>query len=81
MNAKITGEKAEETIDAIAEHAHDLADRGQAALAHGRDQACESLHRANAWASDCLTSRPLTSMAIAAAAGAALALFLGPRRS
>lgn len=67
-------------IDAVVERTRDLADQSQAALEHTRDQARERLHQAHDWTSDRMAAKPLATMALAAAAGAALALLLGRKK-
>ena len=73
-------EDVQPAIDAISSRVHDMAARGKAAATetsvHARDKFQEYSDKTSAYVQD----QPLKSMAIAAAAGAALALLMGRRR-
>jgi ElaB/YqjD/DUF883 family membrane-anchored ribosome-binding protein len=67
-------------LDAVSARVHDMAARGRAAAAETRDQTREKVQAYAERTSAYVAEQPLKSMAIAAAAGAAIALLLGRRR-
>lgn len=68
------------TVDSLSAQARELAGRGRAAAADARTQARDKLSGVASQTSAYVAEKPLQSMAIAAAAGAALALLLGRRK-
>jgi len=73
-------EDVQPTIDALTARMQELAERGKAMAAETSAQAREKLNDYGEKTSAYVAQQPLKSMAIAAAAGAALALLLGRRR-
>ena len=73
-------EDVKPAIDAISSRVHDMAARGKAAAAETSAQTREKLNEYTDKTSAYVAEQPLKSMAIAAAAGAALALLMGRRR-
>ena len=73
-------EDVKPAIDAISSRVHDMAARGKAAAAETSAQTREKLNEYTDKTSAYVAEQPLKSMAIAAAAGAALALLVGRRR-
>lgn len=73
-------EEVQPAIDAISSRVHDMAARGKAAAsetgAHARDKFQQYSDKTSAYVQE----QPLKSMAIAAAAGAVVALLMGRRR-
>ena len=67
-------------IDAVSSRVQDMAARGKAAAAQTREQTREKVNEYADRTSAYVQDQPLKSMAIAAAAGALLALLLGRRR-
>lgn len=67
-------------IDAISARVQDMAEHGRAACVETSAQAREKFNSAASKASAYVSEQPMKSMAIAAAAGAALAFLLGRRR-
>lgn len=68
------------TIESLSAQVHELTARGKAAAADARQQTRETLSDVAEQTSAYVAEKPFKSMAIAAAAGAALALLLGRRR-
>ena len=73
-------EDVQPAIDAVSARVHDMAARGKAVAAETSAQAREKLHDVTDKTSAYVSEQPLKSMAMAAAAGAALALLMGRRR-
>ena len=67
-------------IDAVSSRVQDMAARGKAAAAQTREQTREKVNEYADRTSAYVSEQPLKSMAMAAAAGAALALLMGRRR-
>ena len=67
-------------IDAVSSRVQDMAARGKAACAHTRDQTRDKVNEYADRTSAYVVDQPLKSVAIAAAAGALVALLLGRRR-
>ena len=67
-------------IDAVSSRVQDMAARGKAAAAQTREQTREKVNEYADRTSAYVQDQPLKSMAIAAAAGALVALLLGRRR-
>ena len=67
-------------IDAVSARVQDAAARGKAAAADATVQARERLNQYSERTSSYVAEQPLKSMAIAAAAGAVVAMLLGRRR-
>ena len=67
-------------IDAVSARVQDMAARGKAAAAETSAQAREKLNEYSERTSSYVAEQPLKSMAIAAAAGAVLAMLMGRRR-
>ncbi len=67
-------------IDAVSARVQDMAARGKAAAAETSAQAREKLNEYSERTSSYVAEQPLKSMAIAAAAGAVVAMLLGRRR-
>lgn len=67
-------------IDAVSSRVQDIAARGKAAVAQTREQTREKVNEYADRTSAYVQDQPLKSMAIAAAAGALVALLLGRRR-
>ena len=81
-NAKVHSlrEDVQPAIDALSVRVHDMAARGKAVAADTTAQTREKLGEVTDKTSAYVAEKPLQSMAIAAAAGAVLALLLGRRR-
>ncbi|MBK6615529.1 hypothetical protein [Ottowia sp.] len=81
-NAKVHSlrEDVQPAIDALSARVHDMAARGKAVAADTTAQTREKLGEVTDKTSAYVAEKPLQSMAIAAAAGAVLALLLGRRR-
>ena len=73
-------EDVQPAIDAVSARVHDMAARSKAVAAETSAQAREKLHDVTDKTSAYVSEQPLKSMAMAAAAGAALALLMGRRR-
>jgi ElaB/YqjD/DUF883 family membrane-anchored ribosome-binding protein len=73
-------EDMQPTIDAISSRVQDIAARSKAAASDTSAQAREKINEYSEKTSAYVSDQPLKSMAIAAAAGAALAILLGRRR-
>lgn len=67
-------------IDAVSSRVQDIAARGKAACAQTRDQTRDKVNEYADRTSAYVQDQPLKSVAIAAAAGAVVALLLGRRR-
>ena len=67
-------------IDAVGARVHEMAARGRASASETSAQARDKFNEYSDKTSAYVTQQPLKAMAIAAAAGAALALLLGRRR-
>ena len=68
------------TIESLSAQVHELTARGKAAAADASQQTRDKLSEVAEQTSAYVAEKPFKSMAIAAAAGAALALLLGRRR-
>lgn len=73
-------EDVQPAIDAISSRVHDMAARGKAAASETGAQARDKFQEYSERTSTYVQEQPLKSMALAAAAGAALALLMGRRR-
>ncbi len=73
-------EDVQPALDAISTRVQDMAARGKAAAADTSAQARDKFNEYSEKTSAYVTEQPLKSMAIAAAAGAALAILMGRRR-
>ena len=73
-------EDVQPAIDALSARVQELAERGKALASQTSAQTREKLNEYSEKTSTYVAQQPLKSMAIAAAAGAALALLLGRRR-
>ena len=67
-------------IDAVATSAHDVADHARERALQARDRARDQALDLADRTSDYVNEKPLQALALAAAAGAVLALLLGKRR-
>lgn len=81
-NAKVhtLREDVQPAIDALSARVQDMAARGKAVAAETTAQTREKLGEVSDKTSAYVAEKPLQSMAVAAAAGAVLALLLGRRR-
>ncbi|MFV0681484.1 glycine zipper domain-containing protein [Ottowia sp.] len=78
--ARTLSEDIKPAIDAISARMQDVAARGKTVAAETTAQAREKFHQVSDKTSTYVAEQPLKSMAIAAAAGAVVALLLGRRR-
>lgn len=72
-------EDIQPVIKGLTERAKDWAERGQEAYCQSRDEARQRFQKAADSATDYVTEKPMTALAIAAAAGAAAALIVGKK--